>query len=66
MTFELPHAADDYTPAQRRFIDARLTKGLAEINKGRTHGPFDTVDEMIASMKQELKKRAATKSLKRS
>jgi AbrB family looped-hinge helix DNA binding protein len=63
---EFPNADDEYTPAQRRTIDARLAKGLADVKKGRTVGPFNTADEMIASMRQELKKRAATKKLKRS
>ena len=56
---ELPSADDEYTPEQRRTIDAQLADGLADIKAGRTFGPFNTVDEMIASMKRELKKRAA-------
>ena len=56
-----PNADDEYTPAQRRAINARLAKADEEIKKGRTYGPFDTVDEMIASMERELKKRAAAK-----
>ena len=56
----------EYTSAQRRIIDARLAKGLQEIKKGRTYGPFDTADEMIASLKEELRKRAAAKKAKRS
>jgi hypothetical protein len=63
---QFPNADDEYTPAQRRIIDARLAKGLEDVKKGRTVGPFNTADEMIASMKQELKKRAAAKKLKRS
>ena len=46
---------------QRRISDARLIKVLAEIRKGRTYGPFDTADEMIVSMKEELRKKAAAK-----
>lgn len=56
---ELPSADDEYTPEQRRTIDAQLADGLADIKAGRTYGPFNTVDEMIASMKTELRKRAA-------
>jgi AbrB family looped-hinge helix DNA binding protein len=63
---QFPNADDEYTPAQRRIIDARLARGVADAKKGRTHGPFDTADEMIASIKRELKKRAASKKLKRS
>jgi len=57
----LPTADDEYTPEQRRIIDARLSKADEDIRKGRTYGPFNTADEMIASMKAELKKRAAGK-----
>ena len=44
---KLPVADDEYTPAQRRVIDARLRKA----RKGPYHGPFDSVDEMLASLK---------------
>src|ERR1017187_5981177 len=54
---QFPNADDEYTPAQRRIIDARLDKA----EKGPSYGPFNTADEMIAHMKGELKKRAAAK-----
>jgi hypothetical protein len=60
------NADDEYTPTQRRTMDARLAKGLEDVKQGRTVGPFHTADEMIASMNQELKKRAAVKQRKRS
>ena len=50
-------ADDEYTPAQRRSIDAQLAKS----EKGPFHGPFNSADEMIAHMKAQLKKRAAAK-----
>ena len=59
---KFPTADDEYTPEQRRLIDARLDKA----EKGPSHGPFNTADEMIADMKAELKKRAAAKKPKRS
>jgi AbrB family looped-hinge helix DNA binding protein len=58
---KFPTADDEYTPAQRRIIDARLAKSAEDFRKGRTFSPFDTADEMVASMKKELKKRAASK-----
>jgi len=58
---QFPTADDEYTPAQRRIIDARLAKADEDIKHGRTFGPFNSADEMIASMKAELKKRAALK-----
>ena len=54
----LPIADDEYTPEQRRVIDARLAEGLADIKAGRTFGPFDSAGRMIAHMKTQLKKRA--------
>ncbi|HXP83147.1 MAG TPA: AbrB/MazE/SpoVT family DNA-binding domain-containing protein [Bryobacteraceae bacterium] len=58
-------ADDDYTLAQRKIIDARLAEGLADIKAGRTFGPFDSADEMIAHMKTQLKKSANAKRSKR-
>lgn len=58
-------AANEYTPRQRRIIDAHLAKALGDVKKGRTYGPFDSADEMIASMKAELKKRTLAKKNKR-
>src|SRR5437016_6181330 len=62
----LPSADDEYTPAQRRFVDARLAESQEDLKKGRTFGPFDTADEMVAHMKGQLKKkRAAADKAKR-
>jgi len=47
-------------PGQRRIIDAQLE----EAEKGRFRGPFSSADEMIADIKDRLKKRAATKNIK--
>ena len=63
---KVPNANDEYTPAQRRIVDARLAQGLADIRAGRTHGPFDTADQMIAYMKTPFQKRASVKRAKRS
>jgi bifunctional DNA-binding transcriptional regulator/antitoxin component of YhaV-PrlF toxin-antitoxin module len=50
-------AADDgYTPEQRRAIDARLAKDLADIKAGRTYGPFETHREMINFLHDRVKK----------
>jgi len=54
---KLSPADDEYTPAQRRKIDARLAKALAEVKAGRVRGPFNSADEMIADMKARLKER---------
>ena len=61
-----PSADVEYTPAQRRIIDARLAESAEDLKRGRTFGPFNTANEMIASMKRELKKRAASTKAQRS
>jgi bifunctional DNA-binding transcriptional regulator/antitoxin component of YhaV-PrlF toxin-antitoxin module len=53
---KIARADDEYTPEQRRVIDLRLRKALGEVKQGRTAGPFNTADEMIASLKQQLGK----------
>jgi hypothetical protein len=59
---KLPSADDEYTPEQRRSIDAQLD----EAEKGPFHGPFNTAEEMIADMKSQVKGRAALRKAKRS
>jgi bifunctional DNA-binding transcriptional regulator/antitoxin component of YhaV-PrlF toxin-antitoxin module len=63
---KLQAADDEYTPEQRRVIDAQLAGGLEDIKAGRTFGPFDSADEMIAHMKAQLKKKVAVPKTKRS
>ena len=42
---------NEYTPAQRRVIDARLAEGLADIEAGRVYGPFETHEAMMKSLR---------------
>jgi antitoxin component of MazEF toxin-antitoxin module len=58
---KLPRADDEYTPEQRRSIDAQLD----EAEKGPFHGPFNTAEELIADMKIRIKKRASLSKAKR-
>ncbi len=44
-------ADDDETQEQRRIIDAQLAEGLEDIRRGRVSRSFDTVEEMLASLK---------------
>jgi bifunctional DNA-binding transcriptional regulator/antitoxin component of YhaV-PrlF toxin-antitoxin module len=53
---KLPTADDEYTPEQRRIVDAQLAEGLADIEAGRVHGAFATHKEFIASLHEEAKK----------
>ena len=53
---KLPSAADEYTPAQRRVIDARLAKAEADIKAGRISPAFSNHQEFTAALHE-----AATK-----
>ena len=55
---KLPAPGEEYTPAQRRVIDARL----AEARKGPYHGPFETAEEAIRFIRKEIRNRKAIKS----
>ena len=57
---KFPNADDEYTPAQRRVIDARLADAEEDIKAGRVHGPFDTADEAIAFLNKEIRARKAS------
>ncbi|MBI1956303.1 MAG: hypothetical protein HYS38_07905 [Acidobacteria bacterium] len=60
-----PSAADDeYTPEQRRIIDRQIAEGMEDIRQGRVHGPFNTVEEMIASIEANIKKSRPAKRRK--
>lgn len=56
-----PTADDEYTPAQRRVIDARLKRSFEEVKRGHTAGPFDTAEEFIADLHRESAKLDAKK-----
>ena len=62
---KLPSAADEYTSAQRRVIDARIAEGLADVKHGRVHGPFETHEAMIKFLHGKVKVAKAKESAKR-
>jgi bifunctional DNA-binding transcriptional regulator/antitoxin component of YhaV-PrlF toxin-antitoxin module len=49
-------ADDEYTPEQRRIVDAQLAEGLADVKAGRILGPFATHKEFIESLHKEARK----------
>ena len=58
-----PAATDDeYTPEQRRIVDAQLAGSLADVAAGRVHGPFSTHKEFIESLHKETKRLNRKKS----
>jgi len=61
ITPKVPNADDEYTPAQRRAIDARLAKSDADLKAGRVYGPFTTAEAMAASIEENIKKLRAAK-----
>lgn len=54
------------TLTPKSLIDRHIEEGLEDIRQGRTYGPFDTADEMIASLKSNIKERDKAKKTKRS
>ena len=54
---KLPSAEDEYTPEQRRVVDARL----AHARKGPYYGPFNTADEAVKFLRKEIRARKAAK-----
>jgi AbrB family looped-hinge helix DNA binding protein len=49
----------EYTPAQRRWIDAQLAKSIAEHKEGKSYGPFHTHQEMIDFLHQQMRQSRA-------
>jgi len=59
---ELPTAADEYTPEQRRVIDAGLAKADADIKAGRVSKAFSNHADFIADLHKEAAKISGTKT----
>jgi bifunctional DNA-binding transcriptional regulator/antitoxin component of YhaV-PrlF toxin-antitoxin module len=59
---KLPAADDEYTPGQRRIIDARLAKADADIKAGRVSKAFSDHGEFIADLNKEAAKLSARKT----
>src|SRR6266545_4359499 len=62
---KFPTADDEYTPAQRRIIDAQLAKADADIKAGRVSRTFDTAEEFIADLHKASAKLNTKKKTKR-
>ena len=52
-----PPAVNEYTPEQRRIINARLALADEDVKRGRVYGPF-TPKEATRFLRAELKARA--------
>ena len=63
---KLPSADGEYTPEQRRIINAKLAESKDDLKKGRTFGPFETHEAMIAFLHGQVKEaRGRKKNAKR-
>lgn len=60
-----PTADGDYTPAQRRAIDAQLAEAGEDIKHGRVHGPFKTHEAMMTFLNKEVVKQSHAKKVSR-
>jgi AbrB family looped-hinge helix DNA binding protein len=57
-----PTADDEYTPSQRKTIDAQLAKGLADLKAGRVSRVFESHKDFIADLHEAAKKRSGRKT----
>lgn len=48
----------------KTLVDRGIAQSLKEFRTGKSYGPFNTADEMVASLKSQLKKRALEKRKK--
>ena len=55
-------ASEEYTTAQRRALDARLTESLEQVKNGETYGPFETHQEMTAFLHRKVKEDRSRKA----
>jgi AbrB family looped-hinge helix DNA binding protein len=62
---QFPNADDEYTPAQRKTIDAELAEGLADIKAGRVSKAFSNPADFIADLHKAAKK-VSSRNTKRS
>jgi AbrB family looped-hinge helix DNA binding protein len=53
---------DEYTPGERRRVDAQLAKSMAEHEQGRSYGPFKTHKEMLEFLRERAKPRSKAKN----
>jgi len=57
-------ADDEYTPEQRRAVEARLAEAEEDVAAGRLHGPF-TARQAAAYVERLSKRRTARKTRRR-
>jgi AbrB family looped-hinge helix DNA binding protein len=50
-----PTASGEYTPEQRRIIDAGIAQGLEDFKQGSSHGPFASAQAASAYIERMVK-----------
>ena len=60
-----PNADDEYTPEQRRHVDARLAISDREIEQGLTIGPFENHADFMKALNGKTPSKAAKTSKRR-
>jgi len=60
---QFPTADDEYTPEQRRIIDARLDRADADIKAGRVSKAFESHEACIADLHKGAGKYTARKNI---
>jgi AbrB family looped-hinge helix DNA binding protein len=58
---KFPTASGEYTPGQRRIIDAGIAQGIEDFKQGRSHGPFASAKAASAYIERMAKKRPTAK-----
>lgn len=62
---KFPTTDGDYTPEQRRILDARLAESAQDLRQGRTYGPFESADATIKFLRKEIRARKRNRDKKR-
>lgn len=58
---EVPNTDDEYTPKQRKIIDAHLAEAEKDIKRGRVYGPYNNAKEMMKDFYRRHPKPRANK-----
>lgn len=53
--FDATVVKGNITLTPKSLIDRAIAEGLDDVKYGRVYGPFDTVDEMLGSLKRKRK-----------
>ncbi|MGH8248693.1 MAG: AbrB/MazE/SpoVT family DNA-binding domain-containing protein, partial [Gammaproteobacteria bacterium] len=53
---EFPTADGEYTPTRRKVIDRGIAQSLREFKQGRSFGPFETAEDLVAGLHKQTGK----------